>query len=64
MIDIVDVSHYDVVEDNAVLLKDVAKLLKIIGDDELENNADEWVCSDVEVLLFDDDIIKDDIDVL
>ena len=64
MIDVVDVSHDEVVEDDAVPLKDVAKLLKIVGDDELENNADEWVCPDAEVLLFDDDIIMDDIDVL
>ena len=35
-----------------------------IGDDELENNADEWVCPDVEGLLFDDDIVEDEVDVL
>ena len=64
MMDVVVVSHYDVVEDNIVPLKDVAKLLDTVGDDELENNDDDWVCLDVEVLLFDDDIIEDEIDVL
>ena len=64
MIDVVDVSRDDVLENNVVPLKDVDKPLDTVGDDELENNDDEWVCPDVEVLLFDDDIIEDEIDVL
>ena len=68
MIDVIDVSQYGVVEDDFAPLNDVTKLLNMVevrsSNDELKDEADEWVCPVVEVLLLDDDIIRDDVDVL
>ena len=58
----VDVSQDEVVEDDVVLLKDVAEMLIVvevmIDDEGLDVQLD--ICPADDVLLLNDDIIKDD----
>ena len=64
MIDVVDVSHDEVVEDDAVLLKDVAEMLIVvevmINDEGLDVQLDDGIYPADDVLLLNDDIIKGD----
>ena len=66
MMDDAGVKLNDVVDD-VITLKNVAKMLNIVevrsGGDELEINADGWVCPVVDVHLLDGDVIEDEVDV-
>ena len=53
-----------VVDDGVVTLKDAAKMLNVVevknSDDELDVQVDDCICPADDVLLLNDDIIKDD----
>ena len=55
-----NVSRDDVVKDDAVPLEDVAKMLNVVDYDELDVQVDDCIYPADEVLLLNDDIIKDD----